>query len=184
MRYMLMTLLAAVVVLAGCNWAGPTALEEPQPVLRPSPAAVYILGHFDGDSAVRFETAAFTGLQQNSFTEVGADTDPDVSPDGKRIVFASTRHSTSADIYVKKVAGQTVTRLTGDPANDIQPTVSPDGNFIAYASDRSGNWDIYVMAADGRKPFQVTNTLAHEVHPSWSPEIGRASWRERVLDSV
>jgi len=178
MRYMFMTLLGVVVVLAGCNWAGPTALEEPQPVLRPSPAAVDILGRFDGDSAVRFETAAFTGLQQNSFTEVGADTDPDVSPDGKRIVFASTRHSTSADIYVKKVAGQTVTRLTGDPSNDAQPTFSPDGNFIAYASDRSGNWDLYVMTADGRKPFQVTNSLAHEVHPSWSPDGSRLCYSQ------
>jgi len=178
MRYMLMALLGVAVVLGGCSWAGPTALDEPLPVRQPSPESLDILGHFGDESAARFETAAYTGLQQNSFTEVGADLDPDVSPNGKTIVFASTRHSTSTDIYMKKVAGHTVTRLTSDPSNDVQPAFSPDGNFIAYASDRSGNWDIYVMTADGRKPFQVTSSLAHEVHPSWSPDGSRLCYSQ------
>jgi TolB protein len=139
-------------------------------VTQPSGDELDILGRFGGQTQTRFETTAFTGLQQNSFTEIGADTDPDLSPDGARVVFASTRHSKTSDIYLKRSAGRTVTRLTSDPSNDIQPTFSPDGRFVAYTSDRSGNWDVYVMSADGSKPFQVTNSLGHEIHPSWSPD--------------
>lgn len=175
MRYYLC--LAALVVLAvtatGCSKMGQAMLEEPQATPQSSGQSLDILGQVGGTPAARFETPAYTGLQQNSFTELGADFDPNVSPDGKQIVYASTRNSRNSDIYVKKVEGQTVTRLTADGANSIQPTFSPDGTFIAFASDRSGHWDIYVMTADGQKPFQLTNGLSHEVHPSWSPDGSR-----------
>lgn len=169
-----------VTLLVGCNWTGPTSLNEPEPVpaVQPSSAALDILGRFGDQTQARFETAAYTGLQQNSFTEIGADTDPDLSPDGKQIAFASTRHTRTSDIYVKKANGQTVTRLTSDPGNDIQPVYSPDGKFIAYASDRSGNWDLYVMTSDGQKPFQVTSSLVHEIHPSWSPDGSRLCYSQ------
>ena len=178
MRYILMAITGICVVLAGCSRTGPTALDEPQGVVQPPSASLDILGRFGESQTARFETPAFTGLQQNSFTEIGMDTDPDVNPDGKTIVFASTRHTKAADIYVKKVAGQTVTRLTSDPADDIQPTFSPDGNFVAYASNRSGNWDLYVMTSDGRRPFQVTSSLSHEIHPSWSPDGSRLCYSQ------
>lgn len=178
MRATFIVVTTVAIALAGCQWAGETSLGEPQPVLGPDNGyasaddPLGVLSHSGATASPRFETPSYTGLQQNSFAEVGADLDPSVSPDGKQIVFASTRHSTSADIYVKSTSGTTVTRLTNDPANDIQPVLSPDGRYIAYASDRTGNWDIFVMTSDGRKPFQVTSSLAHEIHPSWSPDGG------------
>ena len=178
MRYLMIMGLGLCVATAGCSWTGPTALDEPTPIVQPSAATLDILGQFGDTTVARFETGSFSGLQQNSFTEIGSDTDPCVSADGKRVVFASTRHSTSSDIYVKKTNGRTVTRLTSDPAHDVQPTFSPDGRFIAYVSDRRGNWDIYVMAADGQKPFQVTDSLSHEIHPSWSPDGSRICYSQ------
>jgi len=180
MRTSLILPILLATLLIGCNWTGPTSLNEPAaaPAVQPSSAALDILGRFGDQTQARFETAAYTALQQNSFTEVGADTDPDVSPDGKQVVFSSTRHSKTSDIYVKKVNGQTVTRLTNDLGNDIQPVYSPDGKFIAYASDRSGNWDLYVMTSDGQRPFQVTNSPVHEIHPSWSPDGSRLCYSQ------
>jgi Tol biopolymer transport system component len=95
-----------------------------------------------------------------------------VSRDGKTIVFASTQHRPTADLYTKCVDSRVVTQITSDPANDLMPRLSPDGTRIAFASDRSGNWDIYVMPVSGGKPIQVTASPAHELHPSWSPEGG------------
>jgi Tol biopolymer transport system component len=172
MRYFLL-LVVLVVAATGCSKMSLAFLDEPQATLQPTGQSLDIFGQVGGTPAVRFETPAYTGLQQNSFTEIGSDFDPNVSPDGKQIVYASTRNSRNSDIYVKKVEGQTVTRLTADGANSIQPTFSPDGSFVAFASDRTGHWDIYVMTADGQKPFQLTNGLSHEVHPSWSPDGSR-----------
>lgn len=103
----------------------------------------------------------------------GRDFDPDVAPDGDWLVYASTRHGQSSDIYRKRLDGQSITQLTADPANDAMPCVSPDGRYIAFASDRSGNWDIYVMSIDGGRAVQITDDPGQDVHPSFSPDGGR-----------
>ena len=41
---------------------------------------------------------------------------------------------------------------------------------IAFSSNRDGNWEIYVMNADGRNKRKLTNTPYLEWHPSWSPD--------------
>lgn len=103
-----------------------------------------------------------------SFADHGADFDPCVSSDGSRLIFASTRHRATADIYSQAIGGRAVTQLTDDPADDVMPALSADGKWIAFASNRSGNWDIYAMPAGGGKAVQVTNDPADELHPSWS----------------
>ncbi len=115
-------------------------------------------------------TRTVVSLMQHTYSEVGADTDPDVDHTGKRLVFASTRHSVQPDLYIKSVGGVAVTQLTSDPASDIQPAFSPGGKRVAFASNRAGNWDIWIMEVGGGPPMQVTAGLADEVHPSWSAD--------------
>lgn len=105
-----------------------------------------------------------------SFANEGGDFDVDVSPDGKRIAFASTRHTKSADIYVKAADGTAVMQVTSDPANDVTPVFSPDGGKIAFASDRSGNWDIYIVDIQGGRPIQITTEPTQDLSPSFSPD--------------
>ncbi len=107
---------------------------------------------------------------QVSFTQEGADFDPEIDLTGKRFVFASTRHRKTADIYLQPVGGTTVTQVTNDPANDVMPTFSPDGQSVAFASDRGGNWDIWIVDLKGGKPVQVTNSPTQDLHPSFSPD--------------
>jgi len=110
-------------------------------------------------------------LKRVSFSTEGADFDPEIDPTGKFLLFASTRHRRTADIYLQKIGGTAVTQLTDDRGNDVMPAFSPDGRKIAFCSDRAGNWDIYVMDLTGNSPpVQVTHDLTHEVHPSFSPD--------------
>lgn len=109
-------------------------------------------------------------LAQVTFAKQGSDFDPSISHDGNLVVFASTQHRPTADIYIKSVNGRTVTQLTADPAQDVMPSLSPDGSRVAFASNRSGSWDIYVMSVTGGQAVQVTNDPAQELHPSWSPD--------------
>jgi len=59
-------------------------------------------------------------------------------------------------------------RLTNDVHQDLYPEWSPDGTQIAFASDRSGNFDIWVINADGTGLTQLTDSPLDENYPSWS----------------
>lgn len=89
----------------------------------------------------------------------------DVSPDGRTIVFTS-----GSQLRCINTDGANERPLT-TPAGyaDGYPCWSPDGTRIAFASNRDGQWDIYVMNADGSNPQRLTNTPAREWHPAWGP---------------
>ena len=115
-------------------------------------------------------TRATINVRQVTSSYAGSDFDPIVTPDGQYLIFASTQHRPTADLYIKSVNGSVVTRLTDDPAQDVMPAISPDGQFITFASDRGGSWDLYIMPFEGGKVVQLTNESANDLHPTWSPD--------------
>lgn len=113
---------------------------------------------------------------QITYTFDGADFDPSISPDGSLLVYASTQHRPTPDIYAKRIGSSVITQLTNDPASEAMPVISPDGSRVAFCSDRSGNWDIYVMSISGGHAVQLTSDGAPELHPSWSPDGTRLAY--------
>ena len=151
--------------------------EEPIPTPDPRPRLavarndqISLFGELPDNPEVPYFTRTATSLLQHTFAGEGADFDTYISPDGKWMIFASTRHNKNPDIYYKAVQGVAVTQLTSDPAADVQPIYSPDRTKVAFASNRTGNWDIWIIGLDGQRPVQITSSLAHDVHPSWSPD--------------
>ncbi|MEM1329340.1 MAG: hypothetical protein AAGG07_02135 [Planctomycetota bacterium] len=110
---------------------------------------------------------------QVTFTHEGSDFDPTVTRDGRTLVFSSTQHRVTGDIYTRPIDSHVVTQITQHPANDVMPAPSPDGRRVAFASDRNGNWDLFVMPIGGGNAVQITQESAHELHPSWSPDGNR-----------
>lgn len=129
-----------------------------------------LFGSDPGRQMAGSQPRSVASLQQQTFTEVGRDFDPDIDSAGKQVVFASTRHCERPNLYLQSTKGRAVTQLTNDPASEIQPRFSPDGKKIAFASDRTGQWDIYVLDLENRTTLQVTHNESHELAPSWSPD--------------
>ncbi|MGR3296281.1 MAG: TolB family protein, partial [Candidatus Bathyanammoxibius sp.] len=50
------------------------------------------------------------------------------------------------------------------------------GSRIAFPSDRDGNYEIYVMDADGSNLERLTDNLASDGEPSWSPDGSRIAF--------
>jgi len=104
-----------------------------------------------------------------------ADSSPDWSPDGERIVFHSDRAGND-DIYVMDADGSDVIQLTDDPAEDDFPMWSPDGRMIAFVSQRDGDREIYLMEADGSGQLRLSDNAEDfpehrgvDDFPSWRP---------------
>ena len=56
------------------------------------------------------------------------------------------------------------------PAGAGPPMIAFPGNDIAFSSTRDGNWDIYVMNADGSDLTRLTNATGADLAPAWSPD--------------
>jgi WD40-like Beta Propeller Repeat len=81
------------------------------------------------------------------------------------IVFTAAPNGTS-HIYVTR-PGRVVQLTIGD-RSDLAPVWSPDRHRIAFQSNRDGNWEIYVMRADGSGVRRLTDDDAEDGEPSWS----------------
>jgi Tol biopolymer transport system component len=106
---------------------------------------------------------------------------PAFSPDGKKLVFRSSR-SGHLDLFTMNTDGSELRQLTNDAAVDTFPVFSPSGDAIAFTSDRDGEadrfgyrtTDIYLMqlkpdgsAGDIRR---LTTSTGHDAHPFYSPD--------------
>jgi Tol biopolymer transport system component len=95
---------------------------------------------------------------------------PKWSPDGQWLLFAGAlERFTPRDLYLVHPSGTGLTQLTDTPDDEISPTWSPDGTRIAFSTNRDGNYEIYVMQADGTQPVRLTNHPAFDDGPAWRP---------------
>jgi TolB protein len=101
--------------------------------------------------------------------------DPSWSPDGKKIVYATTDgHLNLIDLE----AGETKRVEAGDEAlAKINPSFSPSGKEIAYIQFRPAaekdDTDLMVFALETGKAQRVLDQVALQMWPAWSPDGNR-----------
>jgi Tol biopolymer transport system component/predicted Ser/Thr protein kinase len=97
------------------------------------------LADIDGSNATRLTRGP--GALQGS---------PSWSPDGQWVAFDAGPESGQMDIWTIRTDGSGLRQVTRDPSSEIVPSWSRDGRFIYYASNRTGRFEVWRVAAEGR----------------------------------
>jgi eukaryotic-like serine/threonine-protein kinase len=112
----------------------------------------------------------------------GSENRPAVSPDGRRIAFAS--EAIDFDLVEMPLDGSPMRPLLATSRNELDPTFSRDGSLFAYVSDKEGALQIWRRSRDGRFerpvvsgdqfPGDMTLTLGA---PALSPDGERLAYQ-------
>ena len=74
---------------------------------------------------------------------------PDIR--GNKIVFVY-----GGDLWLASSSDGEAHRVTAHPGRELFPKFSPDGKWIAFTGQFDGNFNVYVMPAEGGQPRQLT----------------------------
>lgn len=117
------------------------------------------------------------GSEENLSRHPERDAQPDLSPDGTSLVFATERgpDESLVDLWLVGSDGDDARPLVQSPENDAQPDWSTDGRRIVFArfpaagDDGSPPGDIFVTDLAGRER-RLTTHPANDEEPRWSPD--------------
>jgi Tol biopolymer transport system component len=111
--------------------------------------------------------------------------------DGNAEIYLVELESKAADIKAEKDEAKVAAKkrveknLTNDPGDDHYPAWSPDGKRIVFTGARGGDYNLYVMDADGKNVRQLT---AHQgKYPYcavWSPDGRRIVYNLRDQNNL
>jgi acylaminoacyl-peptidase len=99
--------------------------------------------------------------------------DPQISPDGTRIVYIRNFHDVMTDrslsnLWIINFDGSENRPLTTGDQNDFAPQWSPDGTMILYKSNKEGNVQLYLRWLDNGAEARLTNLQESPGSFRWS----------------
>lgn len=101
--------------------------------------------------------------------------DPQISPDGKRVVYVRQVADPMTDqryfnLWIVSSDGSVHRPLTSGNQSDFSPQWSPDGTRLAYISTAGGKPQIYIRWMDSGQTARLTNLEEGPANISWSAD--------------
>ena len=110
------------------------------------------------------------GEPEAILVSTGEDTDPEISRDGRRLLYTNTRNS-FAVMITEPTSGQQ-RELFQSRSDLVDPSFSPQGDRILFFGfAEGGGVHLYTVNVDGTKLTQLTRNKGEQnIHPHWSSD--------------
>lgn len=157
-------------------WKIPNVTNGAECYFSPDSHSLIYNGKEEGDSDFKVYTIKTDGSDRKKIDDLGADACSYFNPDGKHLVWTSTRdnidlprgnysdpqnYPQGAEIYSSDLNGENIVRLTNNKVYDAEVTFAPDGHKIVFGRQIEGRMDLWTMDRDGSNQNQITFT------PDW-----------------
>ncbi|MFW6128891.1 MAG: prolyl oligopeptidase family serine peptidase [Candidatus Aminicenantaceae bacterium] len=144
---------------------------------------ILCVGFIAAHAAISEETHPFSVHDMLAMDRIS---DPQVSPDGKSIVFTLRKTDLDAnrgrtDLWIVQSSGENLRRLTTHPASDYNPRWSPCGKVIWFLSTRSGSSQVWRIKIDGGEAEQFTDLPLNASNLIISPAGGKIALTMEVF---
>ncbi len=117
-----------------------------------------------------YEMDLATGEPQQLTNKLGILNAPEISPNGKSIIFKhSTVNNNRNMIWIMDRDGRNAENIART-ATGWDPTWSPDGKYILFASDMDGDVQLYTIRVNGKELRRISNLPAIRGRSDWSPD--------------
>lgn len=158
-----------------------TTAKATAPTHEPVPVAGGVFAFYstrDGNSEIYVMNSDGSGLMRLT-NDPAYDDSPAISPDGRQVVFLTSRDDPSPrfpdlkyEIYLVNSDGTGLLRLTTTDAGEDHPAWSPDGSKILFDADYDddGFYEIYTIDPDGSNLNRLTSNQANDQFADWSPD--------------
>lgn len=107
--------------------------------------------------------------EQRLFDAAGTEVWPDISPNGRHLVYTSNSTGNN-EIYVMDLRTGDIANVTNNSADDNWARWSPNGHELVFHSNRGGNYNIWVLSLRDSTLHQVTTSSVLDQWPDWSPD--------------
>jgi len=118
------------------------------------------------------EARSFGRAKISATTSWGAAADADAFVVGD--MLAVSNRSGKLGIYQALVGKpDSLVQILADSGDNVDPALSPDRTRIAFSSNRGsseGNYDLYIMDADGSNVRRVFSAAGNDGEPAWTPD--------------
>lgn len=166
------------------NWVTNDFFTNIRPSWSPSGRFIYFSSYRSGGiniwrAPVKADGTLNGSLQQVT-TGAGQDVEVAVSPDGKRLAYATLRQN--ADVWRLPVSPQTglpngtPEAVISTTREDSRGAWSPDANMVAFNSDRAGDMNIWMFTLADSNTRQLTTGHGGDFQPNWSPDEKRIAF--------
>lgn len=121
-------------------------------------------------SMTLWRVPAAGGQPEPVLTSAGEDTEPEISRDGRKLIYTNTRNSHV--LTVSNPATGKSRELKESRVDIVDPTFSHDGSKILFFGiSEQGDIQIFTIEADGKNLTQVTRGKGERnIHPQWAAD--------------